>query len=107
MWVELSYQDASTSTANMLEAFSSRLINTWHAPKKDIGDYLVELEVSLKKVCSIGLLVAEEIQVAVLLISFMNEESIFRTVAELKTMNDAICTSEKVAGWLTERQLFE
>lgn len=59
------------STANKIGVQGS-LTNTRYTLGKDMGAYLPELETSFNKLRSMGLPVAEEIQVVILLVSLIN-----------------------------------
>lgn len=59
-------------------------MNTRYTSGRDVGDYLVELETSLSKLSSLGLPVAENMQVALSLVSLMNEDALPGTVAAMK-----------------------
>lgn len=79
-------------------------MNTRYNSGKDTGDYLADLQTSLSKHGSAGLPVAKEMQVAILLVSLINEEALFRTVAALKTLDESHCIWEKVSGRVIKEQ---
>lgn len=73
----------ASSTANRINLLTS-LINTRFQARKDLFDYIAELESNFNRLAIMIMPVAEKMQVAILLVSLMNEESLKSTVAELK-----------------------
>lgn len=101
MWDKLRARYEAATTANKINLLTA-LVNTRYESGKDLGDYFAELETYFNRLAGMGLPVAEEMQVAILLVSVMHEETLKGTVAALKTVEDSKATWNNVCSRLLE-----
>lgn len=103
MWKKLNARYEAASTANKINLLTS-LINIRYQSAKDMGDFISELETHFNKLACMGLPIVEEMQVAILLVSVMHEESMKSTVAALKTVDADRATWDSVCSRLLEER---
>lgn len=101
MMTKLVERYAASTTANKI-AVLTNLIHTRYESGKDMGEYLSEMESLFNKLAAMGLPLASEMQVAVLLVSLTSEESLSGTVSAIKTMDEGRASWEYVSGRLIE-----
>lgn len=77
-------------------------MNTHYKSGEGMGDYLAEPWTSFTKQSFMALPVAEEIQVAILVVSLMNLESLSAIAVALKTLEHSKATWRKVGGKLVK-----
>ena len=103
MWRKLHDRYAGSSSASKIGVLTS-LMNKKYSPGKDMGEYLTELESMFNRLCSMGMPIAEPMQVAILLVSLGCEEEMAGTVAAIKTMDEDRATWDYVSSRLLEEQ---
>lgn len=75
MWDKLNTVYQVASTENKISVLTS-FLNTFYQSVKNLGDYIVEVEIHFHKLSFMGLAVIAERQVTILLVPVMNDESI-------------------------------
>lgn len=99
--IKLASLYAGTLTENTLGMLSS-FMNTRNSSKKDLGGDPAKLETFFNERSSILFPVGEKIQVALLLVSSMNEEALAELKAELKSLDEVSCKWERIVGRLIQ-----
>lgn len=106
LWDTLRAGYEAASSANKIKLLTSLIITQYQA-RKDLADYIAELETYFHRLAIMGLPMAKEIQIAILLVSVMNEELFKRTVVALKTVDGDKATWGSECSRLLEELCFQ
>lgn len=103
MWSKLHERYAATTTANKISVLTN-LMNMRYIPGKDMGEYLCEFETLFNRLECMGSPQSDDMQVAILLVSIMHEDTLSGTIAAIKTMDESKATWDYVSSRLLEEQ---
>ncbi len=86
MWKKLHERYAASTTANKIAVLTNLMNKRYHSGK-DMGEHLSEMESMMNRLAAMQAPVDSSMQVAILLVSVMAEESLQSTVAAIKTVD--------------------
>ena len=103
MWSKLHERYAGSTTASKIGVLTT-LMNTRYESGEDIRDYIAKFETMFNRLEIMGSHIDEAMQVAILLVSLLNDETLSSTVAAIKTMDEEKATWDYVTSRLMEEQ---
>ena len=101
MIYKLNERYASTNMANR-GAVMTNLTNFRYDGERDMAEYVSEFESMLNKLAVTRILISNDMQMAILLVSLSSEESLPGTISKVNRMDTDIATWQYVSGRLIE-----